>query len=49
MLLAIGRDEEETYQTIRLGLGRTVTDDEVDATIALLTEEVTRITRNDVS
>ena len=33
VLLAIGREEEETYQTIRLGLGRTITDEQVDEVI----------------
>jgi len=36
VLLAIGRDEEETYQTIRLGLGRAITNDEVNKVIELL-------------
>lgn len=36
VLLAIGRKEEETYQTIRLGLGRSITDEEVNETISLL-------------
>ena len=43
VIMALGYDEERAYSSIRIGLGRFTTEDEVDESIEVITKAIIKL------